>query len=182
MSDSELRTFTVLVEDVPGALNRVASLFRRRSFNIESLTVGRTHQDGVSRMTIVVRGDDRMGRLVEANLYKMVNVLAVEDLTHDPMVDKNLNLIRVAATREQRAEVLQICEVFRAKAVDLAESSMIVEITGSRQKIDGFLALMEPFGITEMAQSGRVAMKRGVVADVETKIHDKASATRLSVA
>jgi acetolactate synthase-1/3 small subunit len=155
------RTFAVLVEDVPGVLNRVASLFRRRNFNIVSLNVGRTHQPGVSRMTVVVEADDRTGRLIEANLYKLVNVLAVDDITHRPCVTRDLALIRVNVGPNDRASILQICEVFRARVVDVAQDSLVVEITGAQDKIDGLAALLRPFGITEMVQTGAIAMTRG---------------------
>jgi acetolactate synthase-1/3 small subunit len=161
MSNIELRTFVVLVEDLPGVLNRVASLFRRRNFNIVSLTVGRTHEPGISRMTVVVEADDRTGKLIEANLYKLVNVLAVEDITHRASVVRDLALIRVRASSEQRAQILQICEVFRARVVDVATDSLVVEITGAQDKIDGLCSVLAPFGITEMVQTGAVAMTRG---------------------
>ena len=155
------RTFVVLVEDVPGTLNRVASLFRRRVFNIESLSVGRTHEAGVSRMTIVVEGDDRMGRLVEANLYKLVEVLRVDDITHTAAVSRDLALVRVRVTPAQRAEILHVCQVFRARVVDVALDSMMVEVTGTEDKVRGLLALLEPFGVIELAQTGTIAMTRG---------------------
>lgn len=155
------RVFVVHVEDIPGVLNRVASLFRRRSFNIESLSVGRTHEKGTSRMTIVVNGDDRMGRLVAANLYKLVDVIRVEDITHKAAVTRDLALVRVRATPAQRAEIMQVCQVFRARVVDVAPTSMVVEATGSEGKIKGLVALLEPFGIEELAQTGTIAMTRG---------------------
>jgi len=157
----EHRTFAVLVEDVPGVLNRVASLFRRRNFNIVSLNVGRTHEPGVSRMTVVVDADQRTSRLVEANLYKLVNVLAVEDITEQQRVSRDLALIRVRADAEQRPAVLQVCELFRAKVVDVAHDSLMVEITGTPDKIEGLAALLAPYGILEMVQTGMVAMTRG---------------------
>lgn len=162
-----LRTFVVLVEDVPGVLNRVASLFRRRNFNIESLSVGRTHEPGISRMTIVVRGDDRMGRLVAANLYKLVDVLSVEDVTHVPSVSRDIALVRVRATPTERAAILQVCQVFRARVVDVALESMMVEVTGTEDKIRGLVSLLEPFGVLEMVQAGTIAMTRGASAGAE---------------
>lgn len=165
-----LRTFVVLVEDLPGVLNRVASLFRRRNFNIVSLSVGRTHEEGISRMTIVAPADERTGKLIEANLYKLVNVLAVEDITDRPSVVRDLALIRVSAGPAERPQVLQICEVFRARVVDVAPDSLVVEITGTQDKIDGLSSVLAPFGITEMVQTGAVAMTRG-----ESHIHRLAS-------
>ena len=126
-SKPESQTFAVYVEDKPGVLNRVASLFRRRNFNIESLNVGVTHKPGVSRMTIVMRGDNQDATRFEANLYKMVNVLRVENVSSTATVTRDLALIKVSAKPEERSEVLQICEVFRARVVDVALSALIVE-------------------------------------------------------
>jgi acetolactate synthase-1/3 small subunit len=156
-----IHTFAVYVEDKPGVLNRVASLFRRRSFNIESLTVGHTEQPGVSRMTIVMEADDCVARRVEANLYKLVNVLRVEDVTHTPTVMRDLALIKVQADGQARAQVLQICDVFRARVVDVNPEALIVEITGDESKVDGLLEVLRPFGILEMVRTGRVSMTRG---------------------
>lgn len=156
-----LRTFVVHVEDRPGVLNRVASLFRRRGYNIDSLTVGRTHEPGVSRMTIVTEADAEMARLFEANLYKLVNVLRVEDITDRPAVVRDMALIKVRAREKHRAEVLQLCEVFRARVVDITPASLVVEITGTSDKIDGLVTVLRPFGIDEMVHSGAVAMTRG---------------------
>lgn len=162
MTDTKTaRTFAVLVEDLPGVLNRVASLFRRRGFNIVSLAVGRTHERGVSRMTIVVEGDDRVSRLVEANLYKLVNVLHVDDITHKRSVHRDLALIRVKVDALRRAEVMQMCEVFRARVVDVSAESLMIEVTGNQEKIDGLVHLLRPFGIDEMVQTGAIAMTRG---------------------
>jgi acetolactate synthase-1/3 small subunit len=170
---NELRTFSVLVEDVPGVLNRVASLFRRRDFNIVSLNVGRTHEPGVSRMTVVVAADERTGRLIEANLYKLVNVLAVEDITRRATVTRDLALIRVAATAEQRAAIRETCEMFRAKVVDVAHGSLMIEIAGTTEKIEGLTALLRPFGVLEMVQTGAIALPRG--AELAAHTHDDTS-------
>jgi acetolactate synthase I/III small subunit len=161
MSTSTQRTFVCYVEDKPGVLNRVASMFRRRAWNIDSLNVGRTHVPGISRMTIVLEADADQAKRIEANLYKMVNVLRVEDITFRPVVQRDLALVRVAATADQRAQVMQICEVFRARIVDVATDSVMVEITGAQDKIDGLLSVLEPFSITEMVRTGIVAMVRG---------------------
>ncbi len=157
----QTRTFIVYVEDLPGVLNRVASLFRRRGYNIVSLNVGRTHEPGVSRMTIVVEADDDMARRIEANLYKLVNVLRVDDITHEPSVMRDLALIKVRAGADERPKVLQVCEVFRARVVDVAADSLTVEITGTQDKIDGLVAVLRDYGISEMVQSGAIAMTRG---------------------
>jgi len=157
-------TFVAYVEDKPGVLARVASLFRRRAYNIDSLTVGRTDVDGVSRMTVVMECDDQTARLVEANLYKQVNVLRVEDVTYEPTILRDLALIKVAADAEQRAQVLQIVEVFRARVVDVAPEALVVEITGTEDKLQGLIEVLRPFGIIEMVRTGSIAMTRGAEA------------------
>jgi len=156
-----LHTLVILVENKPGVLNRVASLFRRRSYNIESLTVGRTDIPGLSRMTITVEGDDdHVGRLT-TYLYKLVNVLQVEDLTDAKMVSRDLALIKVNTSSDKRAEIFQMIEVFRARVIDITNSSLVVEITGTTEKINGFMDIMKPLGIIEMVRTGAVAMERG---------------------
>jgi acetolactate synthase-1/3 small subunit len=154
------QTLIAYVEDRPGTLNRVVSLFRRRGFNIDSLTVGRTERPGVARITIVVQADDATARKLEANLYKLVNVLYVEDVTFCPSVTRELALVKVAAPAERRAELLQLCETFRARVVDVGPISIIVEATGAQDKLDGLIEVLRPFGILEMARIGAVAMAR----------------------
>jgi acetolactate synthase-1/3 small subunit len=149
------------VEDKPGVLNRVSSLFRRRAFNIESLTVGHTEQPGVSRMTIVVDADEMEIRRIEANLYKLVNVLRVENVSSTPAVTRDLALIKVAADINTRAQVMQLVDVFRARIVDVANESLMVEITGTEDKIEGLIEVLRPLGIIEMVRTGIVAMTRG---------------------
>src|SRR5262245_48693679 len=156
-----LRTFVAYVEDRPGVLNRVASLFRRRGYNIVSLNVGRTHEPGVSRMTFVVDADADTGRRIEANLYKLVNVISVEDITREAAVVRDLALIKLRVGPDKRPEVLQLCEIFRARAVDVGPDTLIVEITGTQDKLEGLLTVLQPFGIDEMVQTGTVAMTRG---------------------
>jgi acetolactate synthase-1/3 small subunit len=157
-------TIVILVEDKPGVLNRVASLFRRRTFNIDSLTVGHTEIPGISRMTIVVHGQQvEIDRLI-AYLYKLVNVIQVEDLTTKPMVSRDLAMIKVSTTPENRAEIIQMVEVFRAHVVDVTTNSLIVEITGDEDKINGFIEVLRPLGIIEMVRTGTVAMSRGAAA------------------
>lgn len=155
------RTFIVHVEDKPGVLDRVASMFRRRTYNIESLVVGPTERPGISQMTIVCRVDDKRAHLVEANLYKLVNVLRVRDVTDEPTVRRDLALIKVRADQAKRAEILQIADVFRARVIDVAPEALIVEITGNDQKIQSLADVLAPFGILEMARTGAVAMTRG---------------------
>ena len=158
------QTLMVYVEDKPGVLTRVASLFRRRTFNIASLTVGHTEKPGVSRMTIVMEGGEADALRCEANLYRLVNVLRVENVTHQPTLTRDLALVKVRCPAERRAEVLQVCDVFRARVVDLSLSTVIVEITGDEVKIDGLLDVLRPFGIIEMVRTGVVAMTRGAEA------------------
>src|SRR5512141_2247760 len=153
MSDKRLRTFIMHVEDLPGVLNRVTSLFRRRGYNIESLAVGRTEVPDVSRMTIVMEADDDAARRIEANLYKLVNVLRVEDTTRRPCVTRELALIKVRADQASRAHVLQLADVFRARVIDVGTEALIFEITGPRDKIDGLTEVLAPYGILEMVRT-----------------------------
>jgi len=162
------RTFVVLVEDKPGVLDRVASLFRRRGYNIESLAVGHTDKPGVSHITVVMNADDRVARLVEANLYKLVNVLDVQDVSNAPSVTRDLALIKVRAGHDRRAEVLQVAEVFRARVVDLSPEALIFEITGTEEKINSLVDVLRPFGILELARSGRVAMVRAAGEEISS--------------
>ena len=154
------RTFVVLVEDVPGVLDRVASLFRRRAYNIESLSVGHTDREGVSHITVVIDADDRTAALVEANLYKVATVLEVRDVSNLPSVVRDLALIKVRADHKNRASILQVAEVFRARVVDVSPEALIFEITGSEDKINSLVDVLRPFGILELARTGVVAMAR----------------------
>lgn len=158
-----LYTFITLVENKPGVLNRVASLFRRRNFNIESLAVGRTEKPDVSRMTIVVdcANGDIDAHKIEANLYKLVNVIDVQDVTRQPAVTRDLALIKVKVCPEKRGEVNNLAAIFRARIVDVAADSVIVEITGTEDKIEGMIELLRPIGIAEMVRTGQVSMTRG---------------------
>ncbi|HID86577.1 MAG TPA: acetolactate synthase small subunit [Anaerolineae bacterium] len=154
-------TLIALMEDKPGVLNRVASLFRRRNFNIASLTVGHSETPDISRMTIVVDGARTGIQQVERQLAKLINVTEIQDVTHEPTVVRELALIKVNATAPTRAEIVQLVDIFRAKIVDVAADSLIIEITGSEEKIDSLVGLLRPFGIREMVRTGRVAMVRG---------------------
>jgi acetolactate synthase-1/3 small subunit len=156
-----LNTYVVYVENKPGVLTRVASLFRRRAFNIDSLTVGRTEKPEVSRMTITVDADRDQARRIEANLYKLVNVLLVENITHHPAIVRDLAMIKVAATHDARSHVLELASVFRARVVDVSPESLTIEITGTEDKIDGLLEVLRPYGVLEMVRTGIVAMRRG---------------------
>jgi acetolactate synthase I/III small subunit len=157
-------TLVALVEDKPGVLNRVASLFRRRAFNIESLTVGRTAEAGVSRMTIVIDSDQTSAERVTAYLYKLVNVLYVEDLGGVPSVARDLALVKVAVSNGDRASLLRIVDETRAHIVDSGDRTMTIEITGEPPHVDSVIARLQPLGIIEMVRTGQVAMRRGDVA------------------
>jgi len=154
-------TLVALMEDKPGVLNRVASLFRRRNFNIESLTVGHSETPGISRMTIVAEGDDPTIEQVVKQLYKLINVTKVTDVTAEPTVIRELVLIKAHAAPHHRAEILQLVDIFRAQVVDVAANSLTIEITGNEDKVESFVALLRPYGIKEMVRTGRVAMLRG---------------------
>jgi acetolactate synthase-1/3 small subunit len=156
-----MNTFVVLVENIPGVLTRVSSLVRRRGFNIESLTVGHTETEGVSRMTIVVDTDELGARRVEANLYKLLNVLRVDNITNQSAVSRDLALIKVAATQETRSQIFQLVDVFRARVVDVSPTSLMIESTGTEEKIDKLVEVLRPYGILEMGRTGRLSMSRG---------------------
>jgi acetolactate synthase-1/3 small subunit len=155
-------TLVALVADRPGVLNRVASLFRRRGFNIESIAVGHTEQEGVSRMTIVVSGDTATVEQVRKQLDKVIEVIKVSDITQESKVDRELALIKVKTTPATRSEIIQIVDIFRANIVDVAADSLIVEVTGDEDKINSLFNLLGDFGIKEIARTGRLAMTRGV--------------------
>jgi acetolactate synthase-1/3 small subunit len=150
-----------LVENKPGVLTRVASLFRRRNFNIESLTVGHTDSPDVSRMTIVVDANKTNATMVERNLYKLINVIGVQDVTHEPVVMRDLALIKVKADGPSRFEIIQLVNIYRAKVVDVCADSMILEVTGPEAKINSLVEMLQPYGILEMVRTGLVAMVRG---------------------
>ena len=157
-----MHTFVVYVENKPGVLSRVVSLLRRRAFNIDSLTVGRTEKPDVSRMTIVSEADEDQARRIVANIYKLVNVLLVDDITHQPALLRDLTMIKVGATLETRSQVLELATVFRARVLDIAAESIIVELSGGEEKVDRLLELLNPFGLMEVVRTGIVAMRRGV--------------------
>ena len=153
--------FVVDVEDEPGVLTRVSSLFRRRAFNIVSLTVGVTERPGISRMTIVVDAPDVAARRIEANLWRLVNVIKVEDVTRGAGVRRELVMVKVTADTEARTHILKLAEVFRARVIDVSSDSVILESTGTSDKIAKLLDVLRPFGVIEVARSGHVAMLRG---------------------
>jgi acetolactate synthase-1/3 small subunit len=154
-------TLVALVEDRPGVLNRVASLIRRRSFNIESIAVGHSELPGLSRMTIVVDGATTAVEQVRKQLEKLVDVVKVTDLSQGRSVVRELALIKVHATPATRSEIIQLVDVFRAKIVNVSTDSLIVEVTGEEEKIDSFYNLVRRFGIKELARTGRLALPRG---------------------
>ena len=157
-----VHTFAVYVENKPGVLNRVASLFRRRAFNIESLTVGHTETPGLSRMTVVVDTDEYGARRLEAHLHKLVPVRRVDNITTTPSIARDLALIKVAATGDARTHVMQLVDVYRARIVDVSPESLVIETTGTEDKIDSLVEVLRPYGVVEMVRTGRVAMARGI--------------------
>lgn len=154
-------TIVALVEDKPGVLNRVASMFRRRGFNISSLAVGHSEIPELSRMTFVVEGDDATIEQVTKQLYKLIEVVRVTDLLNEHSVYREMALIKVRATSHTRGEIIQMVEVFRANVIDVSSDSLIVEVTGDEDKIDSLHEVLKPFGIREIMRTGRVAMTRG---------------------
>jgi acetolactate synthase-1/3 small subunit len=154
-------TLSVLVEDKPGVLARVASLFSRRGFNIQSLAVGATEQKNLSRMTIVVNVEDLPLEQVSKQLHKLVNVIKVVEQENENSVDRELALIKVRADAGTRGQVIEAVNLFRAKVIDVSTESLIVETTGTQEKLDALLRVLEPYGIREIVQSGIVSMSRG---------------------
>ncbi|MCX9025928.1 MAG: acetolactate synthase small subunit [Candidatus Methanoperedens sp.] len=154
-------TLAILVENKPGVLTRVAGLFSRRGFNIESLAVGVTENSDTSRITIVVSGDDNILEQVEKQLNKLIDVIRVSDIPAEDSVSRELALIKVGVDSNTRAEVMQIVDIFRAKIVDVGIKSLVVEVTGDESKINAIEQLLRQFGIKEMVRTGKIAMNRG---------------------
>ena len=154
-------TLVALVEDKPGVLNRIASLFRRRNFNIQSLAVGSSEHPGLSRMTIVVGGDAAQVEQVRKQLEKLINVVKVSDITEEDMVSRELALIKVKTTTTTRSEIMQIVGIFRANIVDVGPTSLTVEVTGDEDKVNSLLGLLRDFGVKELSRTGRIALTRG---------------------
>ncbi|HJN92424.1 MAG TPA: acetolactate synthase small subunit [Dehalococcoidia bacterium] len=153
-------TIVAHVEDRPGVLARVAALFRRRGFNIESLTVGHSDEPGISRMTIVVDGDVHHVLQVEKQLFKLIDVVSVENITARPMVDRELALFKISADANDRHKVMELAQIFRADIVDVGDQSVIVQVLGDQGKVDKLERMLRPFGILELVRTGRVAMLR----------------------
>lgn len=154
-------TLVVLMQDRPGVLNRAASLFRRRGFNIESLAVGPTETAGISRMTLVVDGAQTSVEQVTKQLYRLIEVLKVSDVTMDPNVARELVMIKVHAPSARRGELNSLAAIFEAKVVDVAHDSLMFELTSGPEKVDNFIELVRPFGIRELVRTGRITMVRG---------------------
>jgi acetolactate synthase-1/3 small subunit len=160
--DERLHTISVLVENAPGVLARVAHVFARRGFNIESLAVSRTEDPTVSRMTIVVAGDDAVFTQMGRQIYKLIDVIKVIDHTRDELVGRELALIKVRAkSSEERSEIMQIASVFRANLVDISDETLMVEVTGKQEKVDGIQKMLEKFEILELVRTGRIVLVRG---------------------
>jgi len=153
-------TISVLVEDEAGVLTRISGLFARRGFNIESLAVGPAEQDGVSRITMVVPGDDQIIEQLIKQLYKLISVLKVQDISQQPSVERELMLIKVKANAANRAEVIQITQIFRARIVDLSEEALTIEVVGDPGKIVAIIQMLNKFGIREIARTGKIALIR----------------------
>jgi len=153
-------TLSVLVENKFGVLTRIAGMFSGRGFNIDTLNVGPTLDPSRSRMTLVVRGDDAVLEQVTKQLRKLIDVIEVQDFREDEYVDRELVLLRVGADSSNRADLMQICDIFRARIIDVQHKNVAIEITGNESKIEKFLLLMEPFGICELTRTGKVALAR----------------------
>ena len=154
-------TLTVLVENRAGVLAKVAGLFSRRGYNIHSLAVGTTDREDISRMTIVVEGDNHVIEQVTKQLHKLVEVLKIKDITEDPHISRELLLLKVNAISGERQEIMQLVQVFRAKIVDISPKSFVIEATGDERKLQAIREAFKPFGILEVAKTGSIAMVRG---------------------
>ncbi len=160
-------TLSVLVEDEAGVLTRIAGLFARRGFNIESLAVGPAEQTGISRITMVVFGDDRSIEQLTKQLYKLINVLKVNEITNTPCIERELMLIKVKATTSNRAEVIQLAQVFRARVVDISEETLTLEVVGDPGKLVALAKMLNKFGVREIARTGKIALVRELGVNTE---------------
>lgn len=154
-------TISILVNDQPGVLQRVAGLFGRRGFNIESITVGASEEPGLSRMVVVATGDHRTMEQIQKQLYKIIDVIKVVEVSANPMVARELGLIKVNAEPSVRPEILGVVETFRAAIVDIGPNTLIVQVVGDTEKIDAMVELLKPYGIRELSRTGATAMARG---------------------
>ncbi len=166
--DVHRHVVVVVVNNQPGVLNRVASLVRARNFNIESLAVGHTERPDISRMTITLRGDDFAVEQMEKQLYRLIDVLKVQDLPDSGVIEHELALIKVKAAGRNRGELLKIVELYKGRVLDVGADAIVVEYSGTEQEIDALLALLEGFGIRELVRTGVVAMSRGSSFDIDT--------------
>lgn len=153
-------TLSVLVEDEAGVLSRISGLFARRGFNIESLAVGAAEQGGITRITMIVNGDERIIEQLTKQLYKLVNVLKVHDITEIPCVERELMLLKVNATSSSRSEIVELAQIFRARVVDVAEDSLTLEVVGDPGKMVAIVQVLEKFGLKEIARTGKIALTR----------------------
>lgn len=159
-------TISLLLENKFGALNRVAGMFSAKGYNLESITVGPTEDASVSRMTVVTRGDDAIIEQIIKQLNKLIDTLKVVDLTYDSFMERELALIKIGTTPDNRPEIMQVVEIFQAKIIDISHKTLTVEATGSGQKVDAIIKMLKPFHIKEIARTGRVALKREFVGEV----------------
>jgi len=162
-------TLVAIVQDKPGVLNRMASLFRRRSFNIESIAVGHSEVPNLSRVTIIVNGSNAMVEQVRKQLDKLIDVVRVSDISAEKITTRELALIKVKANSAIRSEIIEIADIFRANIVDVTGDSLMIEITGDEEKIDSMLQLLKGFGIKEIARTGRIAMVKGNIGAAGTR-------------
>jgi acetolactate synthase I/III small subunit len=174
-SRMQVRTFVATVEDVPGVLNRVASLFRRRGYNIASLTVGQSELPGLSRLTVVVTCDDATAARIEGNLWKLVDLIEVHELPSSHSLERDLALIKVRAGLATRAQVVQAAELFGARVVDVAPEELVIEITATRDRVDDLRSVLETFGVISLVRTGAIAMPRAGIND-PTLTHPRESA------
>ncbi|MCH7481822.1 MAG: acetolactate synthase small subunit [Chloroflexi bacterium] len=161
MAPVETHTITALVQDRPGVLARIAGMFSRRGFNISNLAVGHSETPGLSRMTFVVEGDDWVVEQVTKHLYKLIDVVQVYDISAESIVLRELALLKVRSNAENRPEIIQIVDIFRASIVDVTKDSLVIEVTGDEEKVDALIELLRPFGLREVMRTGRIAMSRG---------------------
>jgi acetolactate synthase-1/3 small subunit len=160
VADNKKHTISVLVENHFGVLARVSGMFSARGYNIDSLCVGETENPAISRMTVVVGGDERVLHQIVRQLNKLVEVIEVTDLTAESYIERELVLIKVAATAQQRGEIIEIANIFRAKVVDVGKQSLVVEVTGAQGKVEAFIDMMRSYGILELVRTGKIALKR----------------------
>ncbi|HWV35730.1 MAG TPA: acetolactate synthase small subunit [Thermomicrobiales bacterium] len=177
----QTHTLVVLVEDQPGVLNRVVSLMRRRNFNIDSIAVGHSEQPGQSRMTLMVTGEDAEVEQASKQLYKLLEVLKVTDLSANEAITREMVLVKVAAKGGQRAEIMQIAQVYNARILDATPGSLMIEATGTEDQIESFLGMMRIFGIREMVRGGKIAMARASASKSQGRI-DRINDDNMAVA